>query len=238
MMSKFDPENAVSLDTVDPARMVGFRAARSGVLPCEPSGIGWKLKLILEPVIAGILVLVLWPLFLAIALAITVESGLPILFVQPRFGRGGAPFSMFKFRTMRTHLCDLSGAQQTGDIDPRITRVGRFLRKTSLDELPQLLNVVSGHMALIGPRAHPCGMRVQGFLCETLDPRYHDRHVVRTGVTGWAQINGSRGAVKSADMLYRRVSLDLEYIENWTLLMDIRILLRTIVVVAKREQAQ
>ena len=183
-------------------------------------------------------VFVLAPILILISVAIVVESGRPTLFRQPRFGRGGVPFNALKFRTMRTELCDLSGAQQTSDDDPRVTLVGRFLRQTSLDELPQLFNVLWGHMALVGPRAHPCGMKVGGVLCEELDPNYYLRHNVRPGVTGWAQINGSRGAVKTPEMLFRRTNLDLYYISNWSLWLDLTILIRTVPVVLSRKQAR
>jgi lipopolysaccharide/colanic/teichoic acid biosynthesis glycosyltransferase len=136
---------------------------------------------------------------------------------------------VFKFRTMRTDLSDVSGGRQTEARDPRITRVGAFLRRTSLDEVPQLLNVVLGQMALVGPRAHPCGMRVENLLCADLVPEYHDRHVVKPGITGLAQVSGSRGAVETRAALRRRVELDLNYIENWSLWLDVRIIWRTAV---------
>ncbi len=205
--------------------------------PLAPTGLSWLTKQVLERMLAGLLVLVLSPLLLAISAAVWLESGAPVLFLQPRFGRHGKPFSVFKFRTMRTGACDRSGANQTADHDPRITRVGQVLRKTSLDELPQLCNVVLGQMALIGPRAHPCGMCVGGTLCEVLEARYHLRHIVKPGITGWAQINGSRGAVKTAAMLAHRVELDLEYIERWSLWLDLKIFLRTFGVVLTRKQA-
>jgi polysaccharide biosynthesis protein PslA len=199
--------------------------------PAAPQGISWHIKGLAERAGALLLVTAILPALAIIALAIRLESGGPVLFRQPRFGRGGTPFNVLKFRTMQRALCDPSGAGQTGDADPRITRVGHILRKTSLDELPQLWNVVRGDMALIGPRAHPCGMCVQGALCEALVPQYHNRHVIRPGITGWAQVNGSRGAVKTAEALQQRVALDLDYIAQWSLARDARILWRTVRVV-------
>ncbi|MFC2968282.1 sugar transferase [Acidimangrovimonas pyrenivorans] len=205
---------------------------------CAPDGLCWAIKQAAERCLAGLLILFFAPVLVVIALAIVAESGRPVFFVQPRFGRNGTPISILKFRTMRQELSDISGANQTADEDPRITCVGQLLRRTSLDELPQLWNVLTGQMALIGPRAHPCGMRVQGTLCEDLDPQYHLRHVVRPGITGWAQVSGSRGAVKTPEMLHHRVALDLEYIRDWSLWRDLKIALRTVQVVLSRRQAR
>lgn len=205
---------------------------------CAPVGLGWAVKQTGEWCLAGLLLVFFAPVLAVIALAIVAESGRPVLFVQPRFGRHGIPIAVLKFRTMRQELSDVSGANQTADEDPRITCVGQLLRRTSLDELPQLWNVLAGQMALIGPRAHPCGMRVQGTLCEDLDPRYHLRHVVRPGITGWAQVSGSRGAVKTPEMLHLRVALDLEYIRDWSLWRDLTVALRTVQVVFSQRQAR
>lgn len=201
-----------------------------------PTGVLWRVKFVAERIAAAVFILLLAPVLLLISLAIVIGSGRPVLFAQPRFGRGAVPFDVYKFRTMRTTMCDVSGAGQTSDQDPRITKVGMILRKTSMDELPQLLNVLRGDMNIIGPRAHPCGMEVNGVLCEKVDPRYHSRHLIVPGITGWAQVNGSRGAVKSKVSLERRVSLDLEYITQWTLWMDIRILFRTLGVLIHRDK--
>lgn len=203
-----------------------------------PGGLSWAVKSTIERGIALAALTVLAPPFALIALLIVLESGRPVLFRQPRFGLNGVPFDMLKFRTMWTEFCDTTGAGQTSDADPRVTRVGHFLRRTSLDELPQLWNVLTGQMALIGPRAHPCGMQVQGRLCEDLQPTYHDRHKVLPGITGWAQVNGSRGAVKTDEKLQRRLALDLEYIQNWSLLLDLKILWRTVWVVLSGKLAR
>jgi polysaccharide biosynthesis protein PslA len=215
-----------------------FAPDRRAAVPAAPTGIAWQIKEAIERTAALVLLIALLPAFIIIALAILLESRGSVLFRQPRFGRGGTPFHVLKFRTMQHTLCDPTGAGQTGDADPRITRVGHILRKTSLDELPQLWNVVSGDMALIGPRAHPCGMCVAGLPCEAVVPHYHNRHVVRPGITGWAQVNGSRGAVKTADLLQQRLALDLDYIRNWSPWLDLRILWRTIWVVISRRQAR
>lgn len=223
-MTKIDPNLQLTADASyriqpKPARLKQVEAP--GDLACLVRNAG-------EWLIAFALVVILSPLLVLISIAIRAESGGPVIFRQPRFGRGGKGFDVFKFRTMTQAGTDVSGANQTADNDPRITRVGRILRVTSFDELPQIFNVLRGEMSLVGPRAHPCGMRVEGELCETLDPRYHRRHVVRPGITGWAQVNGSRGAIKSAEALSRRVDLDLEYIRDWSFLLDASILIKTV----------
>lgn len=196
-----------------------------------PSGVAWRIKQAIDWTIALILFVLLLPLLLMIALAIKLDSRGPVFFRQPRFGKDTQPFKIFKFRTMYVDQGDIRGAQQTRHNDPRITRVGMILRKTSLDELPQLLNILAGQMALIGPRAHPCGMKVDGVLCDDIDPRYHQRHRVKPGVSGWAQINGSRGPVDTRDQLVARVDLDLDYIGNWCPGKEARVYLRTLRVV-------
>jgi len=201
-------------------------------------GFSWGVKSVFERIAALVLTILISPLLLVIAAAILIGSGRPVLFAQPRFGRGGVPFDVYKFRSMRADLCDASGAGQTSDRDPRITKVGMILRKTSMDELPQLLNVLQGDMNIIGPRAHPCGMEINGELCENVDTRYHSRHLIAPGITGWAQVNGSRGAIKSKQSLEHRVSLDLEYIAHWSLWMDIRIFFRTLGVLIHRDRGQ
>jgi len=172
-----------------------------------------------------------------VALAIKLNSSGPVIFVQPRFGKDAKPFGTFKFRTMHNEMTDVSGGRQTDDNDSRITRVGAVLRRTSVDELPQLMNVVLGHMALVGPRAHPCGMRVEGILCADLLEDYHERHRVKPGITGLAQVSGSRGAVERKAALRRRVDLDCEYIRTWSLRLDAWIVWRTVVDLASGKAA-
>lgn len=235
MLTSLDTDQTV----IDDGRSLRLPfSPRLDVAPASPIGIAWQVKGMLETGMALVALAALLPLFVVIALAILLESGRPVLFRQPRFGKAGAPFDVLKFRTMQSALCDISGAGQTADADPRVTHVGLLLRKTSMDELPQLWNVVLGQMALIGPRAHPCGMCVQDVLCETLVPHYHNRHVIRPGITGWAQVNGSRGAVKSAEALNHRVALDLNYVDNWSLWLDLRIIWCTLKVVLSCKQAQ
>ncbi len=147
---------------------------------------------------------------------------------QKRWGRGQTQFKVFKFRTMYVHLSDMSGVSQTVFQDPRITPIGRFLRRTNIDELPQLLNILIGDMSLVGPRCHPVGMLAAGVPYERLVENYHDRHVMRPGLTGLAQANGFRGPTADAFKAMERIRYDLIYVRQFDLLMDARIILKTI----------
>jgi exopolysaccharide biosynthesis polyprenyl glycosylphosphotransferase len=167
------------------------------------------------------------PLFMAIAIAIKATSSGPVLFSQFRYGYGNKRFRIYKFRTMYTHMADRSGTQQTTRGDPRVTRIGRILRTTSLDELPQLLNVVKGDMSLVGPRPHVPGMFAGGVLYEELVPYYFQRHTVRPGITGLAQVNGCRGETLQTQDAIARIDYDLEYIEKWSPWSDIKIIVKT-----------
>ena len=161
-----------------------------------------------------------------IALAIKSDSKGPILFRQQRHGFNNRVFTVYKFRTMRVRAEEKALRQVQAD-DPRVTRLGRFLRKTSLDELPQLLNVMRGDMSLVGPRPHAINMKTAERDLQHIVAEYAHRHRVKPGITGWAQVNGSRGPVESPATLRRRVKLDLEYVSNASLWLDLQILLRT-----------
>jgi len=168
------------------------------------------------------------PLMGFIALAIWIDSPGPVFFKQKRHGYRHREIEVFKFRTMRVEKLDHDCAQQTQRGDPRITRVGRFLRKSSLDELPQLLNVVRGEMSLVGPRPHAVNMRTAQKLSHEIVPTYAHRHCVKPGITGWAQINGHRGALDAEEQLVNRVTYDMDYIRKWSVGFDIAILFKTI----------
>ncbi|PXW76280.1 exopolysaccharide biosynthesis polyprenyl glycosylphosphotransferase [Blastomonas natatoria] len=174
---------------------------------------------------------VLLPFFALVALAIKLDSRGPVFFRQERIGLGNRPFMIWKFRSMRTEACDANGSRSTSRDDDRITRVGRILRSTSIDELPQILNVISGDMSLVGPRPHAFGSRAENALFWDIDQRYWQRHVVKPGLTGLAQIRGFRGATEQKTDLTKRLQSDLEYVSNWSLMSDIRILLGTAFVV-------
>ena len=177
----------------------------------------------------GLVLLVLVsPIMFVASLAVLIESGRPALFRQWRFGQGSRPVSVFKFRTMYAGSGDPTGERQTRQGDPRVTRVGRFLRRSSIDELPQLLNVVRGEMSLVGPRPHPLHMKIEGRYYFDAVKSYRGRHRVRPGITGWAQVNGSRGEVVTLEEARRRVELDLFYIRHWSLWLDLVILARTL----------
>ncbi len=161
------------------------------------------------------------------AMAVSFESRGPIFFRQKRFGVDGRQFVVTKFRTMYVDKLDFSGGKQTTKDDDRVTRVGRFLRRTCLDELPQLWDIILGNMTLVGPRPHPIGMRIDGVLMEDLYPDYEQRLRLPPGLTGLSQINGNRGPVHDYDYGRERLDYDKEYIENWSVWQDLRILLLT-----------
>ncbi|MDP4302812.1 exopolysaccharide biosynthesis polyprenyl glycosylphosphotransferase [Leptothrix discophora] len=191
-----------------------------------------------DRLLGGLLLLLFAPLMAAVALAIWLDSPGPLLFRQRRHALDNREFDILKFRTMRwTPQVSAAPLQQTQRSDARITRVGRVLRATSLDELPQLFNVVAGTMSLVGPRPHATDMRTEARLGADIIASYAHRHRVKPGITGWAQVNGARGATETAAQLRRRVELDLHYIANWSLLLDLRILLRTAGVVLRRTNA-
>lgn len=171
--------------------------------------------------------IILAPVFVAIALAIKAEDGGPILFVQERTGRANCHFKMLKFRSMKVEQTDHNGERSAARDDDRITRVGRFIRRTSLDELPQLLNVLRGDMSLVGPRPHALGSRAGGKLFWEIDTRYWHRHALKPGLTGLAQIRGHRGATDDEKHLIDRLGADLEYLNEWSPWRDIMILVRT-----------
>ncbi|WP_298966981.1 exopolysaccharide biosynthesis polyprenyl glycosylphosphotransferase [uncultured Methylobacterium sp.] len=164
------------------------------------------------------------PFLIIVAIAIVLDSKGPVFFRQTRTGIDGKPFKIFKFRTMRVQEDGHVVTQATVG-DSRVTRIGRFLRKTSIDELPQLINVLRGEMSLVGPRPHALA---HDQLYGREIPAYKERFAVRPGLTGWAQVQGSRGATPTTADMERRITLDLWYIENRSLLLDIQIILRTV----------
>lgn len=180
--------------------------------------------------IAGALtaLIVLSPIILFCALAVMIESPGPVFFIQERAGYRNKPFRMFKFRTMHVAASDHTGSQLTLRNDPRVTRVGRILRKTSADELPQLFNVIRGDMSLVGPRPHPPGAKAGPTLYDVLIPDFYSRYRMKPGITGLAQINGQRGNTETEQHLFERFRSDLRYAAEWSPLLDIVIMARTI----------
>jgi lipopolysaccharide/colanic/teichoic acid biosynthesis glycosyltransferase len=172
---------------------------------------------------------VLAPVLVLIAIAVRLESEGSPLFSQIRWGKGNKRIRVYKFRSMRVDMCDATGVSQTIPGDPRITKVGSFLRRTNLDEIPQLLNVLMGDMSLVGPRCHAIGMLAGGLLYEELVPHYHARHTMRPGLTGLAQMRGLRGPTDRPAKARARIAADLYYIDNFSLGLDFRIMLGTVI---------
>ncbi|KQQ57243.1 undecaprenyl-phosphate glucose phosphotransferase [Pseudomonas sp. Leaf127] len=191
---------------------------------------GWSpfIKRAEDIVLSSLAVALLSPVMLLIAIAIKLDSKGPVLFRQKRYGYNNRLIEVFKFRSMHQHQADATAENQTTRHDARVTRVGRFIRKTSLDELPQLFNVVAGTMSMVGPRPHATATKAAGILFEQAVKEYTSRHRVKPGITGLAQINGYRGETDTVEKIEKRVEFDLEYIENWSVWFDLYILLRTV----------
>ena len=168
------------------------------------------------------------PLLVITAVCIKMTDRGPVFFRQARVGQNGKSFAIFKFRSMYWDRCDISGVAQTVSNDHRVTPIGAFIRKTSIDELPQLINVLSGDMSLVGPRPHVRGMLAAGKPYEELAPHYDFRHSMRPGLTGWAQCNGLRGPTVERSKALRRIGHDIAYVQNFSLWLDLRILVKTI----------
>lgn len=194
---------------------------------------GWKLlaKALEDRFLAAFMLLALTPVLLLIAMAVRMTSPGPVFFRQKRYGFNNNEFTVLKFRTMRndpeSKNTEAGQVRQATRNDPRITRLGAFLRRTSLDELPQLLNVLRGEMSLVGPRPHAVAHNEE---YSTVINEYLSRHRMKPGITGWAQVNGFRGETQTLDLMRQRVQFDLYYIENWSVLFDFRILLMTLFV--------
>jgi lipopolysaccharide/colanic/teichoic acid biosynthesis glycosyltransferase len=174
------------------------------------------------------MLVILAPALLLIALLVRLESPGSPIFSQLRWGMNGRKIRIYKFRSMRADLCDASGVTQTVKDDPRVTRLGAFLRKSNLDELPQLFNVLKGDMSLVGPRCHAIGMLAGGVLYEELVPTYHQRHKMRPGLTGLAQVRGFRGPTDRVSKAKARINADLYYIQNFSFMLDVQIILGTV----------
>ncbi len=195
------------------------------------------LKGIFDRVVALALVVMLSPVMLALALAVKLTSRGPVLFRQVRHGFNNESIEVLKFRSMYTEQSDFTAAKQVTRDDPRVTPVGRFIRKSSLDELPQLFNVLKGDLSLVGPRPHALQAKAANTLYDQVVDGYFARHKVKPGITGWAQINGWRGETDTSEKIQRRVEHDLYYIENWSILFDLQILLTTPLALLKADNA-
>lgn len=228
----------ISGEIVDPeVEEMGVLGARRGdgfgslVVSVGPLGLRARaLKRAMDLVIAGSATIVLAPLLLAAALLIWLEDRGDVFFVQQRQGRNNRLFWIYKFRSMRTEKLDATGARSASRVDDRITRIGHFIRKTSIDELPQLLNVLRGDMSIVGPRPHAIGSLAGLKRFWEVDPQYLLRHSLKPGLTGLAQIRGLRGATDSEADLSSRLQADLEYLDGWTAIRDMRIIFATFTV--------
>jgi putative colanic acid biosynthesis UDP-glucose lipid carrier transferase len=185
--------------------------------------------------VSAMLLVLLLPIMGLIAALVKLDSPGPVLFKQRRFGFNKKPFTLYKFRSMRCEAGDDPSVPQARRNDPRVTRVGHFLRRTSLDELPQVINVLKGDMSLVGPRPHAIAHDKK---YATLIDGYLARHRVRPGITGWAQVNGWRGETDTLEKMEWRLEYDLKYIDNWSPLLDLRILCKTLTVVLYQRNAQ
>ena len=196
------------------------------------------MKWLFDKIVGTLALLAVAPIMLVIAAAIKLESKGPVLFKQRRYGFNNELVEVLKFRSMYAEHTDPTAKKLVTRDDPRVTRVGRFIRRTSLDELPQLFNVVfTGNLSLVGPRPHAVHAKAEDHLYDEAVDGYFARHRVKPGITGWAQINGWRGETDSKEKIQRRVEHDLYYIENWSILFDLYILARTPFALLRGESA-
>jgi len=200
-----------------------------GVSETPFNGVNWMIKYAFDLIAAFVALVLLAPVMLGIAAAIRLTSPGPVIFKQRRYGLDGEEIVVYKFRTMT--VCEDGGEiVQATKQDTRVTHLGKILRKTSLDELPQLINVLQGRMSIVGPRPHAVA---HNEMYRKLIKGYMLRHKVRPGITGWAQVNGFRGETETIDKMEARVRYDIDYIRNWSLLMDIRIVMRTAALICR-----
>jgi putative colanic acid biosynthesis UDP-glucose lipid carrier transferase len=202
---------------------------------CESPFTGWNgaLKRVNDLVVASLLLILLAPVLLAIAAGVKSSSPGPVLFKQRRYGLDGKEIVVYKFRSMT--VCE-DGAQiaQAKRNDPRVTPFGAILRRTSLDELPQFINVLQGRMSIVGPRPHAVA---HNEMYRKLIKGYMIRHKVKPGITGWAQVNGFRGETETVDKMRKRIDYDLEYVRTWSLGLELWIIVKTVWVLLKQKQA-
>ncbi len=186
------------------------------------------IKRLFDIVFATAATLALSPILIGAALAVKLTSPGPILFRQPRLGRDARAFAIYKFRSMRSEASDRAADKLTARDDDRVTAVGRFLRRTSIDELPQLFNVLRGDMSIVGPRPHAAAAKAGDSLYWEVDARYWERHCIKPGMTGLAQVRGHRGSTDHHQDLIDRLQSDLEYVTEWSILRDVRIIVMTL----------
>lgn len=216
------------LDTIGAISTTRYHGIATTLIATGPlNAVDRVIKRLFDLTIALIALMLFSPLLMGVAIAIKLDSPGPVLFVQNRIGKGNRMFRMFKFRSMRNDLLDHSASKLTTRNDARVTRVGRIIRKTSIDELPQILNVLRGDMSIVGPRPHATGALAGSVLYWEVTSHYWTRHAVKPGLTGLAQVRGFRGNTETSDDLLNRVQADLAYLENWSIWRDIMLVLQT-----------
>ncbi|MEA1674835.1 undecaprenyl-phosphate glucose phosphotransferase [Nitrospirillum sp. BR 11163] len=225
----------ISLDQVEIHRQAGGWREGAGDEPpvldlLSHPLTGWRAiaKTVEDRVLAAIILVMISPIMLAIAVAIKLESKGPVFFKQKRHGYNNQLIEVYKFRSMYHHMADANAEKLAQRNDPRITRLGRILRRTSLDELPQFINVLRGEMSIVGPRPHAQSAKAGGLLYRDAVAHYDSRHRMKPGITGLAQVSGWRGETSTVEHIVKRVEHDLRYIETWTVLGDLKIIARTI----------
>jgi lipopolysaccharide/colanic/teichoic acid biosynthesis glycosyltransferase len=235
LMKAYHVTSEIQLDQGSPLGAIGisrFHGTDTVVVARGPMSLGNRLKKrLMDLAIAGAAVIIAAPLLMIVALAIKLDSPGPVLFAQVRLGRGNKRFKILKFRSMKVERLDPDGNRSASPDDDRITRVGRIIRKTSIDELPQLFNVLKGDMSIVGPRPHALGSLAGDKLFWEVSQRYWLRHTLKPGITGLAQIRGFRGATHEQSDLENRLQADLEYIDGWRLWRDIAIIFNTLKVI-------
>ncbi len=179
----------------------------------------------------------LLPVYLLISIMIKIDSPGPVFFKQKRYGYNNRLIEVYKFRSMYVNQADIDAKKLVTRDDPRVTRLGAFLRRSSLDEIPQFFNVLKGEMSIVGPRPHALSASAEGKLYEVAVAGYAERHKVKPGVTGWAQVNGWRGETDTEEKILKRVEYDIDYIKNWSLFLDFFIIFRTVFVVLNQKNA-
>ncbi len=222
------------------ADLIQARMDNIGGIPvvavCETPfyGINGMIKRVSDVVFATVIIALITPLLLAIAIGVKATSSGPVLFKQRRYGVDGKEILVYKFRSMTVCEDNAMHIEQARKNDQRITKFGSFLRKTSLDELPQFFNVLQGRMSVVGPRPHAVA---HNELYRKLIKGYMIRHKVKPGITGWAQVNGYRGETDTLEKMQKRIECDLDYLRNWSLQLDVYIIVRTVLVVLKHDNA-
>lgn len=226
------PREAGRVDT-QPGSASGLELRWADGMPVRPTitlgrRIALEVKRAFDFIVSLAALVALLPLLLFVAAAIKLGSEGPVFFRQTRIGLDGKPFTIFKFRSMYVDKCDAPGSLQAVAGDERVTPIGRFIRKTSIDELPQLLNVLFGEMSLVGPRPYVPDMLAAGRRYDEIVPYFAMRHEIRPGLTGWAQANGYRGPTSVEELAIRRVDHDIAYLQNFSLVLDLEIMLKTL----------